>query len=79
MYEVSPSDSSGESEATDLEEEEVPNTTKVSKKGKNKLNRQNVQATRCSDTADTTGKLQTAMSDGKHKAVNVYMSSISLL
>lgn len=72
--EVSQSESSGESKVADLEEEEVeaPNKTKVSQKGKNKPNRQDVQAARRrGDTTDTTGKPQTATSDGKRKAANM--------
>ena len=74
--EVSQSDLSGESEAADLEDKEAgaPNKTKASRKGKKKLNRQNIQAARHSDATNTTGKLQTATSDAKCKAVNAYVS-----
>jgi len=64
---------SGESEIADVEEEEVgaPNKNKVSRKGKDKPNRRNIQAERRSDATDTAGKLEAATSDGKRKAPNV--------
>lgn len=75
--EVSQSES-GESEAADLEEEEpgAPNNTKVSRKGKTKPNRKDIQAARRTDTTDTTDEPETAKSDGKRKAANKYVSRL---
>ena len=69
--EVSQSES-GESEAADVGEEELgaPNNTKVSQKGKTKLNRKDIQAARHTNTTD---ELETAKSDGKCKAANKCM------
>ena len=67
---------SGESElAADVEEEELgaPNNTKVSQKGKTKLNRKDIQAARRTNTTVTTAELETAKSDGKRKATNKYV------